>query len=186
MFLKNLLKQIKLNESTISMILGSLVVIVVGALVVNYFRNVSTIEKAPEEITPTVETEIQPDQSLPAVYTVKKGDSLWKISESFWGSGYNWVDIVKENNLSNPDVLYVGRELRIPKTEVIKPTLAQKEIPTGVAISTENYTVVKGDYLWKIAVRAYGDGYQWVKIARENHLTNPNLIHPGNNLKLPR
>jgi len=46
--------------------------------------------------------------------------------------------------------------------------------------------VVKGDNLWQIALRAYGDGYQWVKIARENKLANPDLIHSGNILKIPR
>lgn len=46
--------------------------------------------------------------------------------------------------------------------------------------------MVKGDHLWGIAVRAYGDGYKWVEIARENNLVNPNLIHPGNVLSLPR
>jgi hypothetical protein len=38
--LKNFLKKVKLNESTISVILGVLVVIVVGALIFNYFRGV--------------------------------------------------------------------------------------------------------------------------------------------------
>jgi nucleoid-associated protein YgaU len=45
---------------------------------------------------------------------------------------------------------------------------------------------VKGDSLWKIAVRAYGDGYKWVSIAKANKLVNPNLIHSGNVLTLPR
>ncbi len=67
----------------------------------------------------------------------------------------------------------------------------KKEVKTAdtgnqAPITGATYEVVKGDSLWKIAVRAYGDGYQWVKIARENKLVNPNLIHPGNLLALPR
>lgn len=53
-------------------------------------------------------------------------------------------------------------------------------------ISTTTYVVKQGDYLWDIAVRAYGDGYKWVEIARANELENPDVIHSGNELKLPR
>jgi len=48
------------------------------------------------------------------------------------------------------------------------------------------YTVVAGDSLWNIAVREYGDGYAWTKIATANNLINPDLIHAGNVLRLPR
>lgn len=53
-------------------------------------------------------------------------------------------------------------------------------------ITGEKYTVKKGDHLWGIAVRAYGDGYKWTDIAKSNKLDNPNIIHSGNVLKIPR
>jgi nucleoid-associated protein YgaU len=49
-----------------------------------------------------------------------------------------------------------------------------------------SYTVVKGDSLWSIAVKAYGDGYKWVSIAKANKLDNPNVIHAGNVLVIPK
>lgn len=49
-----------------------------------------------------------------------------------------------------------------------------------------NYTVVRGDSLWKISTRLYGTGYNWVLIARENKLANPNIIHAGNILTIPQ
>ncbi|MBI4991148.1 LysM peptidoglycan-binding domain-containing protein [Candidatus Gottesmanbacteria bacterium] len=106
------------------------------------------------------------------------------MAEKYYQSGYNWVTLAKENNLSNPDLIYVGQVLNVPKAETIKP--AKGEIS---AVSTEppkTYTVVAGDNLWNIAVRELGDGYAWVKIANANNLANPNLIHPGNVLTLPR
>ncbi len=182
---KNILKQLRLNESTISMILGALVVIVVGILVVNYFRNVgqpSSSQEVKEEAV-NQEENIGLD-NLPTTYTVKSGDDLWKIAEKIYGSGYNWVSISKENKLTNPNKITVGQQLAIPKAEVITPVKTAS--PVGESITGSTYTVQKNDHLWKIALRAYGDGYQWAKIARENKLVNPSLIHPGNILNLPR
>jgi len=182
--IKALLKKLKVNESTISMVLGVLVVLVVGVLVINYFRNIRRSSPTLEEKI-TVEKEAVKPEELPTVYTVKSGDCLWKIAEEIYGSGYNWVDIARENKLPNPNILISGQELKIPKAEPIKPKIAQPT-KTSESITGETYTVVKGDNLWQIAVRTYGDGYQWVKIARENNLANPNLIHRGNILKIPR
>jgi nucleoid-associated protein YgaU len=52
----------------------------------------------------------------------------------------------------------------------------------------ETYTVKKGDSLSKIAKRVYGDAQQWRRIHEANRdiIDNPDLIHPGQVLKLPR
>jgi len=47
------------------------------------------------------------------------------------------------------------------------------------------YIVEKGDSLWKIALKRYNDGYQWVEIAKANNLKNVGLILPGQKLNLP-
>jgi nucleoid-associated protein YgaU len=187
--LKNFLKRVKLNESTISVILGVVVVIVIGTLIFNYFRSVDKNKIEESQPTQTAdevklieeEGRLVPE-GLPITYQVQAGDNLWEIAEKFYSSGYNWVDIAKENSLINADYLLVGQELVLPKTTVREPAekIAEQEI------SSDEYTVVKGDNLWNIAVRTYQDGYQWVKIAHENNLSNPDLIHPGNILKLPR
>jgi nucleoid-associated protein YgaU len=188
--IKALLKKFRANEQTISMILGVLVVLVVGALVINYFRNTRTTKETQQPTSKETSSQEFAQQTikleeLPTVYTVKAGDNLWKIAKTIYGSGYNWVDIAKENHLENPNLVYVGQELKIPKAEPIIPKISQPT-KTLEPITGDTYTVVKGDNLWQIAVRAYGDGYQWVKIARENKLANPNLIHPGNIFKIPR
>jgi len=71
-------------------------------------------------------------------------------------------------------------------TEKIEDKVAQTTTKGGESISDSTYTVVKGDTLWDIAQRAYGDPYRWSDIAKANSLVNPNLIHPGNALSLPR
>jgi LysM repeat protein len=63
------------------------------------------------------------------------------------------------------------------------------------------YTVVKGDCLWKISKMKYGSPYYWPAIwdankngvanmdqlrnSRHKRVTNPNLIYPGQCLKIP-
>lgn len=51
------------------------------------------------------------------------------------------------------------------------------------ASATETYTVVKGDSMWKIAVK-YEVGLGEIKTANP-HIKNPNLIYPGQILNIP-
>lgn len=52
----------------------------------------------------------------------------------------------------------------------------------------ETYTVEKGDTLSKIARRFYGDAKAWHRIhdANRDLIANPDLIHVGWVLKIPR
>ena len=136
--------------------------------------------------TPTVFTESgQGAVSTEAkTHFVEKGETLWSIAEKYYGSGYNWVDISESNKLANSNLIEEGKELFIPNVESKVSTTSLVE--PDKAINGESYTVEKGDNLWNIAVRAYGDGYKWVEISRENNLQNPNLIFAGNTLSLPR
>lgn len=180
--LKKILKSLKLNESTVSMILGALVIVVVGVLIVNYFKGQESGTTLPSGVT----SETGEGKSLPSKHTVAAGETLWTISETYFQSGYNWVDIAKENNLSNPGIIEVGQVLTIPNVEAKTATVSSPVSSGQISITGSTYTVSKGDSLWNIAVRAYGDGYKWVEIAKENKLVNPNVIHAGNILILPR
>ena len=53
--------------------------------------------------------------------------------------------------------------------------------------SERTYTVVAGDSLSKIANRVYGDAQEWRKIydANRDIIQDPDLIHPGQTLRLP-
>ena len=49
------------------------------------------------------------------------------------------------------------------------------------------YTVADGDNLSKIAKKFYGDSKQWRRIfeANKDKIENPDLIYPGQELKIP-
>lgn len=83
-------------------------------------------------------------------------------------------------------------EITVAKTPTPTITTTPEKSDQNQAMITRgridgtSYTVQKGDYLWDIAVRAYGDGYRWVDIARANNLSNPDIIHSGNVFAIPR
>jgi len=193
MNLKKFLKTIKLHENQISMALGAFILLVAAIFVIKYIKNIQT------ERNQTNQTQNQSE----VIHTIEKGETLWSISEKYFNNGTDWKKIAEANNISSPTKLEVGQQLTIPtgekeitateapkETELTSPTpkgqITEEAASTTNAITGANYTVVKGDSLWKIAVRAYGDGYKWSEIAKENHLTHPNIIHIGNVLILPR
>jgi putative chitinase len=179
------LSQIKWGESYTSLFLGAVVVVVALALAFSFIRSRNLLNNGQTQSTSTVSKE-QTAKMQPKTYTVKSGDYLWSIAEKIYGSGYNWVDLAKANNLENPGVLYAGTKLVVPN---VAPKLVTVQVnPTQIQnpIAGSTYTVVKGDFLWDIAVRAYGDGYKWVEISKVNNLSNPSLIFSGNVLQLPR
>src|SRR3989338_5360227 len=124
--LKTWLKRLKLNESTISMFLGVLVVAVAGILVYNYFSRVEKPEeKASQETPEQYQLEVVEEegkmvpQGLPVEHIVSPLEHLWGISEKYYGTGYNWVDIAKANNIENADEIEAGQTLIIPEISPI-------------------------------------------------------------------
>ncbi len=185
--LKNVLKSLKINEGLISSIMGGVVVVIMAAMIFNYFKSVNKNGKITDESASNASvTEKVATGELPTTYKVKKGDDLWHISERFYNSGYNYVDIAKTNKLVNASVIEVGQDLVIPK---VAAKVEVKATVTKVSIEGAKYTTVKGDHLWSVAVRAYGDGYAWTKIYNANKKVigkNPSILFSGVELTLPR
>ncbi|AEE68808.1 peptidoglycan-binding protein LysM [Bordetella pertussis] len=67
-----------------------------------------------------VDNQLQTAQAAPAavMYTVQKGDTLWKIAEANYGKGkgakYPTIFEANKPMLSDPDKIYPGQVLRIP------------------------------------------------------------------------
>lgn len=106
-------------------------------------------------------------QQEQTTYVVQRGDTLRLIATRY---GITWQDIAIVNNLPNPNRIYPGQVLVIPRSSVpVEP------VP-------QYYVVRHGDTLRLIALR-YGTTWQALTIA--NNLANPNLIHAGNVLVIP-
>ena len=115
-------------------------------------------------------------------YTIQSGDTLWKISEKFYGTGMYWEKIYQDNKdrISNPNKIYAGQEIVIQMT-----TLTSAEISGAEDVTY--YVVQKGDTLWSIARKHYGKRRYWKKIWNANSaITNPNRIYAGQTIILPK
>ena len=205
---------IKSNQSTLSLVLGALIVLVVGVLLFNYFSRNKNAEVGPSQTTQEAQGDVSPE-NLPGNYTVKEGDTLFTIAEKYYKDGYKYTEIATANKLTNVNTIEVGQVLDIPKLEAqameatpstettVSPsaqpeaqaTPAQEQTPAiggadttvwGPSVKGDTYTVVAGDWLSTVAGRAYGDIMAYQKIAQANNITNPDVIEVGQVLKIPR
>ena len=73
--------------------------------------NVQNVAKVIDNI------DIEEDAPESTMYTVKSGDSLSKIAQDVYGSSSDYMKIFEANKpmLSDPDKIYPGQVLRIPK-----------------------------------------------------------------------
>jgi nucleoid-associated protein YgaU len=55
-----------------------------------------------------------PPPPAPRTYTVVSGDTLWAISERFYGDGSKYQVIADASGVANPDLIHPGQELTIP------------------------------------------------------------------------
>jgi LysM repeat protein len=73
---------------------------------------------AAEETLPPAEAPAPPPPPppplAPRTYTVVSGDTLWAISERFYGDGSRYQQIADASGISNPDLIHPGQVLTIP------------------------------------------------------------------------
>ena len=108
-------------------------------------------------------------------YTVVKGDNLTKIAQRY---GTTVANLVAWNGIKNPNLIYPGQKLRVRNGSAPAPKPTPKPAPAPAA---QYYTVVKGDNLTKIAKR-YGTTVN--QLVAWNGIKNPNLIYPGQKLRV--
>lgn len=113
--------------------------------------------------TPTPPT--PPSPSGDTYYTVVSGDTLSGIAAKF---GVTVAQLCSWNNISNPDLIYVGQRLIVKKGG-------------GSGGEAKYYTVVAGDCLSVIAERF---GTTVAQICAWNNISNPSLIYPGQVLRV--
>lgn len=105
--------------------------------------------------------------SINTPYTVQRGDTLSAIAARH-GVSLNAL-IAANPQISNPNLIFPGQSVTIPAGG------------SGAAAGGGTYTVQPGDTLSGIAAR---HGLDWRTLAMDNGLANPDLILPGQTLRL--
>ena len=83
---------------------------------------------------------------------------------------------------------YGTRVLKVSEANNTASVSTSRPADTSPAPKQETtYTVKKGDCLWNIAKKYYGNGAKYTKIyeANKDKIRNPNLIYPGQVLTIP-
>lgn len=114
------------------------------------------------------------------IHIVQSGDTLNKIAMKY---GCTVADIMNANSnlIKNPNLIYVGWQLRIPQQSGNVGNTAGGE---SVNNKFQIYVVQTGDNLWTIA-RRYGCTVNDIIALNSELITNPNRIFAGWNLKVP-
>ena len=99
-------------------------------------------------------------------YTVVSGDTLSSIASKY-GTTFHYLAQI--NSIKNPNLIYAGQCLKVPKT---------------ATSSTALYTVKSGDSLWDISEKLLGSGTRYNEIKSLNGLSS-DTIYPGQTLKIP-
>lgn len=105
-------------------------------------------------------------------YTVKRGDTLMKISFAKYGNIYRWREIYESNQsrIPNFNSLVAGTVLTIQGVEYV--VITKNGVP---------YLIRRGDTLVKISKNVYGVSEKWRAIWKNNPelIQNPNKIYAG-------
>jgi nucleoid-associated protein YgaU len=145
------------------------------------------------------------------LYTIKSGESLYKICQAKYGDGSLWKSLAEFNNnvIPNPTKLKAGVTIRLPSASVLRGETAQpaQQVqfdvpgmsagdnamlggvpqPEPAAPAIREYTVQKGDTLTTIASKKLGSKSKWKQIADANRdrLNDPHNLVPGTVIRLP-
>ncbi|EAK8938211.1 1,4-beta-N-acetylmuramoylhydrolase [Listeria monocytogenes] len=110
------------------------------------------------------------------VYTVAKGDSLWRIANN---NKVTIANLKAWNNLKS-DFIYPGQKLKVSAESTTNTNTAKPSTSTTNNSTVKTYTVKKGDSLWAIS-RQYKTTVDNIKAW--NKLTS-NMIHVGQKLTI--
>ncbi len=127
----------------------------------------------PPSPTAPVPTATTPPPAAPAgevLYTVKAGDTLFRIALAY---NMDWQTVAAYNGITNPNSLVVGQVIKIP---------AAGTSATPVPPTSKTYVVKVGDNLFRIAL-AYNLSY--LTLAQYNGISWPYWVYPGQVIRIP-
>lgn len=111
-----------------------------------------------------------------ANYRVRKGDTLWNISQTYEVS----LNTLKRANGLRSSRLKIGQRLYIPDTSASETKLTRSQAAEAKT-QLVNYNVRRGDNLWAIARRF---GVKVSSLMKWNRLSSRSILRPGDKIKV--
>lgn len=110
-------------------------------------------------------TQMAPPKA-PYIYTIKKGDTLWGISERFITDPWYWPNLWANNPfIRNPHLVYPGQKVAIYDGRIeLLPNY-----PAGVAASVEGAMEVLPEPQEEISITTYADLHGFISDAELQH-----------------
>ncbi len=114
-------------------------------------------------------------------HTVQGGETLFSIARRY---NTTVAALAQLNNIVNPNLIYVGQQLRVPQPNAPAPTPqpAPQPAPAPPPSGPKTHVVQAGENLFRISLR-YNVSVD--ALARANGIWNPNLIFVGQVLTIP-
>ena len=108
------------------------------------------------------------------------GHGQFQLTANVSGAAFNLAQLIVE-------VFHVSPKDGSELNKVVVPVLLGRIIVPGYRNYLE-HVVVAGDTLWGIATRYYGSGNLYYRLVAANPrtITNPNVIHPGDIIRVPQ
>ena len=99
-----------------------------------------TITTSPRTITAHLDAVVQTATPAARTHTVQPGDTLYGISQRYWGNGKYWPALYQANRskISDPNLIYAGQVLTIPSG---RHQAASASAPSTSASSTSKSSV---------------------------------------------
>ena len=141
------------------------------------------------------------------LYTLKDGETLYKICQTKYGNGNLWKELADFNKATiyNPTKLRKGTTIRLPSASVLRgevtPVAVANVLPAPQMLTmtnpvqeqvqqpttTREYVVQKGDTLGSISTRELGTAKKWESIyeANRDRLKSPTDLKIGKSLRIP-
>jgi LysM repeat protein len=107
-------------------------------------------------------------------HIVQPGENLFRIALAY---GMSYESVANYNGITNPNLVYVGQEIKIPPADSETPSPPQ----TGDGQAT-SHVVQPGENLYRIALQY---GMMYTTLAQANNLDYPYTVYVGQRLVIP-
>lgn len=105
---------------------------IMAVALITHTANAQDVVMTPEDQEIEAEMGVGPEDAqqkvsvpadTPEIYTVREGDTLWDVTEQFYGDPYRWPQVWSYNpDITNPHWIYPGAKVRLRPTDGVIET----------------------------------------------------------------